>query len=263
MFTPSGRAILATAHTPTFDRAIFAHRGLSSKAPENTMSAFRLAEATGCGWIETDVDIIADGTPVILHDTALNRTTNRSGSMYTLTRDELPHVDAGSWFSPRFAGEHLPTLTEFVDFLNETGMNANIELKGNEAGAATSLALVDTVIAELDRLRPDCEIIISSFSPLLLAEFHRRAPRYAIGVLFEDVTIRPDWLSILELCGASYIHVEDSPRLNELISLPLKAGFGVNVWTVDSRPRANELFNLGATGVFTNRADDLVDLAQH
>ncbi|WP_182049889.1 glycerophosphodiester phosphodiesterase family protein [Changpingibacter yushuensis] len=245
----------------TEQRIVFAHRGLCTQAPENTMAAFRLAHEAGCTWIETDVDIIADGTPVILHDSTLNRTTDHSGSMYALSRHELPHVDAGAWFSPSFAGEHLPTLHEFIDFLNETGMNANIELKSHEAGAAGAHTLIDVVMRELARLKPGIEIIVSSFSLLQLAEFHRRVPNYPIGVLFEQRTLGLDWLSVLEICGASYVHLEDTALLPQLMALPLKAGYKVNVWTVDSRARANELFHLGATGVFTNVADSMLDLA--
>ena len=73
---------------------IFAHRGLCQRAPENTLAAFRLAHEAGCRWIELDVDILADGTPVILHDSTLDCTTNRSGSMYRITRDDLKEIDA-------------------------------------------------------------------------------------------------------------------------------------------------------------------------
>ncbi len=246
--------------TPDLQPMIFAHRGLCQQAPENTMSAFRLAHEAGCRWIELDVDILADGTPVILHDTTLDRTTNRSGSMYGIRREDLNEIDAGAWFSPEYAGERIPTLAEVVDFLNETGMNCNVELKANEAGAASSLALVNNTLRELERLGSDCEIILSSFSPLLLAEAHRRAPDHAIGVLFEQSTIRPDWRSVLELCGASYIHLQDHPLLSREIPLAHAAGFGVNVWTVNSRARANELLNAGVAGIFTDHADELLDL---
>ena len=241
---------------------IFAHRGLCQRAPENTLAAFRLAHEAGCRWIELDVDILADGTPVILHDSTLDRTTNRSGSMYRITRDDLKEIDAGAWFSPEHAGEPIPTLAQVVEFLNETGLNCNIELKANEAGAASSLTLVNNTLRDVEKLDPGCEIILSSFSPLLLAEAHRRAPNYAIGVLFEQATIRRDWRSVLELCGASYIHLEDHALATQQISLARSAGFEVNVWTVNSRARANELLHAGVSGIFTDRADEMLDLAR-
>ena len=247
---------------PSLHPIIFAHRGLCRQAPENTMAAFRMAYESGCRWLELDVDILADGTPAVLHDSTLDRTTDRSGSMYKVTAADLAGIDAGAWFGPEYAGERIPTLAEVVRFLNETGMNCNVELKANEAGAETSLTLVGNTLRELENLDSEREIILSSFSPLLLAEAHRRAPEYTIGVLFDRRNLRLDWRSVLEMCGASYIHIEDHPLLTRVMPLAQSAGFGVNVWTVNSRARANELFNSGATGVFTDRADELIGLEE-
>ncbi len=71
-------------------RIVFAHRGLNTIAPENTMSAFKLAVEHGVQWIETDVDILGDGTVIVCHDTTLDRTTNLTGSYYGLTAADLP-----------------------------------------------------------------------------------------------------------------------------------------------------------------------------
>ena len=130
-------------HVPTQIPIVFAHRGLPTRAPENTLAAFRLAHSVGARWLELDVDILADGTPIVLHDSTLDRTTNRSGSIYGLSSGDLSRVDAGAWFSPQYAGEPIPTLTEVVGLLNETGMHCNVELKSNEVGAAASLTLVE------------------------------------------------------------------------------------------------------------------------
>ena len=247
-------------HTPTRLPIVFAHRGLPTRAPENTLAAFRLAREAGARWLELDVDILADGTPIVLHDSTLDRTTNRSGSIYTLSSGDLSQVDAGAWFSPQYAGEPIPTLAEVVGLLNETGMHCNVELKSNEVGAAASLTLVENTLRELENLNANCEIIISSFNPLLLAEVHRSAPQYTLGALFDRTTLHADWRSIAELCGATYIHAEDHPSLTQFLPRAQEAGFGVNVWTVNSRGRANELFNMGATGVFTDIVNEMIDL---
>ena len=249
------------ALVPRIERAVFAHRGLPSRAPENTLEAFALAADHGATWLETDVDILADGTPVIIHDSTLDRTTNRAGNFYSLTAADLEHIDAGSWYGKEFAGARLPRLSDFIDFLNEREVNANIEIKQNEQGAERTILLVDAIAKELERLNPDRQIIISSFGQPLLMTFHQRHPQYAIGVLYETVALYDDWLSVLELCGATYIHPEDSGLTAARVKQFREAGFGVNVWTVDDVDRANQLFNWGCTGVFTNRADQLIHLA--
>ena len=237
---------------PSLERAVLAHRGLPSAAPENTMAAFRAAADAGARWIETDVDLLADGTPVLIHDTALERTTDRGGSIYGLRAADLAHVDAGSWFGPDFAGERLPTLEAFIDFVNERGINANIELKANEQGAARSVELVDTLAAALERLDAGRQVLVSSFSQPLLMAFHQRHPQYATAVLYESTTIRPDWRSVAELCGAVAIHPEDTGLTEAMVRAARAAGYGVNVWTVNRPDRANQLFNWGCTGVFTD-----------
>lgn len=233
----------------------FAHRGLSATCPENTLAAFTAAADAGFTWLETDVDIAACGTPVLLHDTDLDRTTDLTGSLYTYTATQLAGADAGSWFAPEFSGEPVPTLAQLVDLMNERGLNANIELKSNEQGAEHSLALIDAVIAELGRLEPGREIIVSSFNHLLLAEFKRRAPHYRVGALFTRDMLQPDWRSVLELIGADAVHIEATGLTRDTVRLLRTTGYDVNVWTVNNRAQANQLRNWGATGVFTDYAE--------
>lgn len=266
--TPHG----PTAHVPSQDRIVFSHRGLNKQAPENTLPAFQLSADAGAHWLEMDVDILGDGTVVVLHDSTLDRTTDASGSMYELTADDLDGIDAGAKFqSPSgvdYTGTRIPTFAEFIKFLNENKMNANVEIKAHEAGAEGTDILVNQVIAGLEQLDPEREVIISSFSPLVLERVHQRAPQYAIGLLFTGKSIMRDWLSQLEMVGASYIHLEDANPFGEggltqeLIQGARNAGYGVNVWTVNDKDRARELFEWGATGVFTDVADEMLDLEQ-
>lgn len=142
--------------------------------------------------------------------------------------------------------------------MNETGLNANIELKSNERGKAMSMQLIENTLAELDRLDSDREVIISSFNHLLLHHVHEQRPDLPIGALFTKDNLWPDWRSILELVGATYIHPDDAHMRPEYIAAFREAGYGVNVWTVNSKARANELFNWGASAVFTDIADELL-----
>lgn len=240
-----------------FEKRVYAHRGLNRQAPENTLAAFKKAYQVGATWIETDVDVLKDGTVIICHDSRLDRTTNRSGYYYDLTAADLARIDAGSWFSTEFTGEPLPTLRQLVRFLNQTGMNANIEIKSCEAGAELTCLLIDQVIAELSELNSNIEILVSSFNHLLLRRFKDLAPQYPVGCLFEATNLGPDWRSILELVEAEYIHPDHQMLTPKLVEDFRQAGFGVNPWTVNSPARANELFNWGCTGVFTDLADQI------
>ncbi len=238
-------------------KMVISHRGLNRQAPENTMAAFELAADAGINWLETDVDILGDGTPVILHDTDLDRTTNRTGSMYNIGAEELPQVDAGSWFSPAFSECRLPTLPQLIDFCNERQIDLNLEIKPHLAGEKGANQLVETVARELERLSPDRNLIVSSFSQLQLRKFHEIAPQYVTAPIFNRGNLSEDWFTIAQMCGASYLHLEDISVTQHVVDLAAKSGLGINVWTVNSPARANQLFNWGCTGIFTDIADQI------
>ena len=108
---------------------VLAHRGYSAKAPENTMAAFELALAVGADGIELDVHMTRDGEIVVIHDDTLDRTTNGKGPVSDQTMAELRELDAGSWFSPEFAGERIPTLKLVLELIKDKDVLLNIEIK--------------------------------------------------------------------------------------------------------------------------------------
>ncbi|PKF50790.1 glycerophosphoryl diester phosphodiesterase [Enterovibrio nigricans] len=233
-------------------KTLFAHRGMSSLAPENTLAAFSLVKEHGLTWIECDVDVLADGTIVVSHDDTLDRCTDRTGSLYDLTREDLEDIDAGSWFADDFIGERIPTFGQLIALVNVHKLNINVEIKSCTAGMAMTEKLIDGVIKGLENLSDDCDLLVSSFNPLALAEFKRRSPETAVACLFEKETLQPDWLSILQACGADAIHVEDTSVTKERVIAMKEQGFMVNVYTVNNLARANQLFNWGVDGVFTD-----------
>src|SRR5687767_13229007 len=91
-----------------------AHRGFSSQAPENTLAAFDLALRNGFANIELDVQLTRDKVPVVLHDAKVERTTNGTGEVSNFNLADLRRLDAGSWFSPKYKGERIPTLEEVL-----------------------------------------------------------------------------------------------------------------------------------------------------
>lgn len=253
--------------TPVGERTVFAHRGARDLAPENTLAAFDLAGRHGASWVELDVDVIGDGTVVVIHDSSLERTTDRVGSYYDLTAADLARIDAGSWFqspdgSRPFKGEPLPTLADSLAVVRAHKMGVNVELKSCEAGAAACRRLVDGVADLLDQHGElgGGQVLVSSFNPLLLERVVRRRPGTRLALLTEAGLLADDWRSYVEQLGAEAVNPADKglerARVEEIRSL----GYGVNVWTVNSRQRAEELFGWGVSGVFTDRVHELADL---
>lgn len=84
-------------------------------APENTKPAIEKEIEFGIEWIEVDVRLTLDGYHVIVHDSRLDRVTNGRGLVEELTLAEIKALDAGSWFSPEYAGERILTLNECLE----------------------------------------------------------------------------------------------------------------------------------------------------
>ncbi len=111
-----------------------AHRGVSTDAPENTLAAFRESVKQGYDLIELDPKYTKDGIIILLHDKTLNKTGRIAGkafdspiSVSELNFSELSEVEAGSWFSPEFTGEAIPTLAAVLDFGKAFDMEIKID----------------------------------------------------------------------------------------------------------------------------------------
>ena len=103
---------------PNNDVHVVAHRGHELVAPENTLPSFRAALDLGVEYLEVDMRVTKDGVPVVIHDATVDRTTNGSGQVTQLTFAEIRALDAGSWFSPEFAGVQVPTVEEVLNAAN-------------------------------------------------------------------------------------------------------------------------------------------------
>ncbi|MBK5144908.1 glycerophosphoryl diester phosphodiesterase [Budviciaceae bacterium BWR-B9] len=233
-------------------RTIFAHRGVSSLAPENTLSAIKLCTDYQVRWFECDIDILQDDTIILSHDSTLDRCTNRSGSLFELNRQDLDQIDAGSWFSDEYRGERIPTLSQLIVLMNQYQLNANIEIKSGDVSAEACRRLLAGLDRALNQLDDGREYIISSFNPTLLAEFKRLRPQAPVACLFENHTLNDDWHVIMEWVGAEYIHPQNEGLTHQQVQLFKSKGYQVNVWTVNAKDRANQLFNWGVDGIFTD-----------
>jgi glycerophosphoryl diester phosphodiesterase len=113
----NNRAPLPTV-IPNIDIKFIGHRGAAHYAPENTLPSIAKAVELGFDYIELDVRFTRDGVPVLMHDKTIDRTTNGSGDIASLTLDEVKQLDAGSWFADEFAGTTVPTLREALELID-------------------------------------------------------------------------------------------------------------------------------------------------
>lgn len=161
---------------------IIAHRGAAALAPENTLAAFRVAIEQGADFVETDVQLSADGVAMLMHDPDLDRTTNGSGPIGARTFDELRSLDAGSWFGAEFAGERIPSFAEFIELLGPAPTRAFVELKG--PWPAEQVAEVVGLLREQQLTH---RILLASFERDTLEALRELAPEYATVMLTREL----------------------------------------------------------------------------
>ena len=226
-----------------------AHRGASAVAPENTVAAFRAARNQGARWVELDVALLGDGTPVVIHDVTLDRTTNRTGSLAAIGRGDLGAIDAGGWFGPAFASEPLPTLPEVIAALGELGLNVNVEIKQHEHHRSLQ-QLTDTVHACLRDRAPHTEVMISSFDPDCLRGMHRLDADYELAMLWGELP--PDWLDRVASIPATAIHLHYRALSFGVLDRAADRGIAVRAWTCNDPGQMEPFWREGLAGVITD-----------
>lgn len=239
---------------------LFAHRGGSSIAPENTLEAFRAGLAAGADRLELDVHATADGQVVVFHDATLDRTTDGSGPVREVTLAELRRLDAGARFAGpsgdfpfRGRGIVVPTLDELLEAL--PGVALNIEVKQDAPaieravlevlarhGARDRVLLAAEDAAIMERIRAADPDGLTGFSTADVLEFFGRLEAGTLGGWLPPgaaLQIPPSWEGTDLVTPSS---VEAAHRL----------GLEVHVWTIDDPGEIDRLLDLGVDGIMTD-----------
>lgn len=231
---------------------VFGHRGASAHAPMNTLPAFELAAEQGADGIELDVWRSKDGEAVIIHDASVDATTDGTGFVQQMTFAQLRELDAGSHFSPQFAGTRLPTLDEVFEAVGHR-LLINVELKSETLGTDGLEALVVEKIRRHNLAR---RVIVSSFSPFALRRFRRLMPEVPIGFLYaEDV---PRYLRLFMIGLAHEArHPHHTMIDTTYMAWARRQQYRVNTWTVNDPRRAVELRDLGVNAIITDSPGEI------
>lgn len=222
----------------------FAHRGASGHSPENTLLAFRYAFELGADGIECDVQLSADGAPVIIHDATVDRTTNGSGLVVDLSLEHLRALDAG-------AGEQIPELHEVLALCRERNKLINLEVKADTLEQADQVAKVVGKALEIGGY--DDLALVSSFWHPPLVSLKSAYPQIRTATLHSGARWRLlNMITAARTIGADAIHPEARLTSRLLVERAHQAGFQVNVWTVDQPRDMRKLASWGVDGLFTN-----------
>lgn len=224
-----------------------AHRGASAHAPENTLAALRLAIDQGADMAEMDVQLSADGVPVLMHDVTVDRTTDGQGPVADLSREKIQRLDAGSWFGQDFAGEKAPTLDQVLGQIGPH-LRLNIELKG-AAGPELENAVVGLVRChgQVDRC------LLTSFDHARIDRIQAEAPDFKVGYIVG----REQWQEDLVGSMVGVLSLERSLVAAGRVAAAHQHGQEIHVWTVNAAEEMTRLLDLGVDAIITNCPDRL------
>jgi glycerophosphoryl diester phosphodiesterase len=236
---------------------VVAHRGSSGSAPENTMAAFKAAVTAGADMIELDVRFSAECTCVVMHDRTLRRTTSGRGFVHSTPLSVLQSLDAGSWFSARFARERIPTLAEVFHALpHSMGVNCEIKTEGDPRSRRMRARILAETLARSGAGR---RIIVSSFDHRFLSILSRQALAVTLGILVQplrDLAKTPS--RIARRTGATSIFCSRRLVRHRLIDDAHAHGLTIGVYTVDTPAQLAKAQRYGVDLVFTNYPEKIL-----
>lgn len=229
---------------------LIGHRGGGALAPENTLAGLRAAARLGYRGVEFDVMLSADGTPVLIHDETLDRTTNGRGSVAETPDTVLLELDAGSGFDPAFAAERIPTLAAAAALCHQLRLWANVEIKPAGGHEARTGDVVARVVRNLWLgHRPP---LLSSFSAEALTAARETAPELPRGLLVE--AIPADWREQMRRLQCMSLHCNAAVVTPEEIKTVVDSGVAVICYTVNDVDLGASFMAAGAA-IITDRLD--------
>ena len=234
---------------------IWAHRGASAYAPENTIEAFELALEMGADGVELDIQLSADDELMVLHDDTIDRTSSGTGKISDMTTWQLKELDFSCGMQ-KYAGARIPTLREVYALLAGTNMLINVELKSEEADYRK---LCKKAIALEREVGMEGRILYSSFNHYALLAIREEDPLAKIGLLYECVMINPQLYA--KRVGADAIHPSRYTLLVPgVVRRCHRAGIRVHTWTVDDPISIRSMLDKGVDAIITNKPDVARDI---
>jgi glycerophosphoryl diester phosphodiesterase len=232
---------------------LFAHRGASLYAPENTMEAFTLAMQQGADGVELDAKLSADGEVVVIHDPTVDRTTNGHGRVATFKLADLRALDAGSFFSEKFRGAQIPTLNEVFEVIGRRCF-INVELTNYTTPRDQ---LIEKVCALVQKHNLQKKVLFSSFFAFNLKRAAQLLPGVSRGLLalggWKGMWARSFGFMFGEY-QALHPHITDVdvPQVARVHKLKRR----IHVWPVNAEQDLLRLKNWDVDGIIT--ADPLM-----
>ncbi|MBA2113465.1 glycerophosphodiester phosphodiesterase [Bremerella alba] len=223
---------------------IMAHRGASSKAPENTLASFQQAIDDGADWIELDVQETADGQVVVMHDSDFMKLSKNPLKIWDATSSDLSEIDIGTWYGPDFADQRVATLAEVLALCKDK-IGVNIELKYYGHDQKLEQRVADVV----DQQGMNEQVMAMSLKRTGVEKMKAIRPQWKVGLL---MSVAAGNLNKLE---ADFMAVNASFANALLIDQAHDNGKQVYVWTVNDAATMSTMISRGVDGILTDKPE--------
>jgi len=234
---------------------IWAHRGASGYAPENTLEAFELAAEMGADGVELDVQMTRDGYLVVVHDERIDRVSDGTGFVRDYTLEELKRFKFNKTH-PEYEDAKIPTLREVYELLEKTPLFINVELK---TGIYFYDGLEERALDLTKRMEMEERVIYSSFNHYSVKKIKELNPKAKTGILYSDGIWNPSVYA--QSIGADALHPAfynlQYPSFMEEARKNCKQ---VHVWTVNDERQAVECLNMRVEAIISNYPDRMMDV---
>lgn len=229
---------------------IWAHRGASGYAPENTLEAFAKAVEMGADGIELDVQFSKDGEIVVIHDEIVDRVTEGKGEVRSFTLAELKQLHANQTF-PEYKDARIPTLAEVYELIKPTELTINVEIK---TGIFFYPGIEEKVLKLTKEMGMEDRVIYSSFNHYTLETLKKLNPAVKTGILYSDGIYKIG--EYAQQLNADALH----PALYNVLYPGMvedchSRGKKIHVWTVNETSHIKKMLEMGVDAIITNYPD--------
>lgn len=234
---------------------IFAHRGASAYAPENTVEAFALAMEQGADGIELDVQMTKDGQVVVIHDETIDRVSDGTGAVRDYTLEELKKFHFSNHME-NYENAVIPTLKEVLDLIKSSNMLLNIELK---TGIYWYPNLEEKTMELVKEAGMEDRVIYSSFNHYSIKKILELNPHAECAFLYSDVILNVDkYAKNAGVCGLhpAVYHL----KMVEFLKEYQESGLKVRVWTVNKKEDMEKFIKADLEAVITNYPDKALEI---
>jgi glycerophosphoryl diester phosphodiesterase len=214
------------------------------------------AFAIGAGMVEVDVRMSKDGVPVIMHDGTLERTTNGKGLVSEMTLAQLKVLDAGSWMSPKYAGERVPTLAEAVQTTKKNRGSLLLDLKGEGMGGAVAQVLRDSNLHSSN-------VLIGAWTGAQVSDFLHHLPQAQILMSTEEGFNQWESDFFAKQIARGFAGFEIAANWSPAFVAAAHArGMPVYAFTINDENAMRELIEMGIDGIETDNPSLLLALVK-